>query len=141
MSGDSPPEGAACALHPERLATWVCGRCGTFMCSDCERRTRPEARPMCPGCWELRGRVVPSVVRRSGGTSLPTVGLVLGVISLVPMCIAIQVGSLVINLVALFGARRPPESEQRWKALTGLGLTLLGGLFSAASYFVFSESP
>lgn len=140
MSGDFPPEGATCAGHPEALATWVCGRCGTFMCSGCERRIRPEARPMCPGCWELRGRTVPAATEQ-GGTTLLTVGLVLGVLALFPMCIAVQVGALIVNLIALSKARHPPASLQRWKPLTGLGLTLLGFVFSGVAYFVFSQPP
>ena len=52
------PQGAVCPNHPEVAATWTCGRCGNFMCVACERRTRPEATPMCPACWEMRQRKV-----------------------------------------------------------------------------------
>ncbi|XXF78698.1 hypothetical protein P2318_02770 [Myxococcaceae bacterium GXIMD 01537] len=133
MSLDFPPEGAHCAGHSESLATWVCGRCGTFMCADCERRTRPEARPMCPGCWELRARTVPAQL--SGGTSLPTVGLVLGVLSLIPMCIAVQLGSLVVNLMALGKTREGEARRRRWQVVTGLALTGVGMLLSLGTFF------
>ena len=66
------PEGATCASHPETPASWTCARCGSFMCPDCERRTRPEARPMCPACWDLRFKRVEPNQGRSSGTALQT---------------------------------------------------------------------
>ncbi|MDY7226520.1 B-box zinc finger protein [Hyalangium rubrum] len=120
-----PPEGATCPGHPEAPATWTCGRCGSFMCAECERRTRPEARPMCPACWELRGRNV-TVNQARSGTGLQTAGLVLGVISLIPMCVAIQIASLVLNIVALVKSKEPPADKVRWQPITGLILTAVG---------------
>jgi hypothetical protein len=122
---DFPPEGAVCATHAEAPATWTCNRCGSFLCAACERRTRPEARPMCPNCWALRSRNVTENQGR-GGTNLQTIGLVLGVVSLVPMCVAIQIASLVVNIVALVKARDLPAGHRRWQPITGLILTLLG---------------
>ena len=122
---DFPPEGAACANHAEAPATWTCNRCGSFMCAGCERRTRPEARPMCPSCWALRSRSVPENQGRSR-VGLQTIGLVLGVVSLIPMCVAVQIASLVVNIVAMVKAKDLPEGHPRWKAITGLALTLLG---------------
>ncbi len=120
------PEGAACASHPEALASWTCGRCGSFLCTACERRTRPEARPMCPACWELRARTVPANQGRGGGGGLQTAGLVLGIFSLFPMCVAIQVASLVLNLVALSRVKEAPPGYGRWRPITGLVLTGVG---------------
>jgi hypothetical protein len=80
---------------------------------------------MCPNCWELRSRSVPENQGR-GGTNLQTLGLVLGVCSLVPMCVAFQIASLVVNIVALVKARNLPEGQPRWKSTTGLILTLVG---------------
>lgn len=124
MSVETPPEGASCAGHPDILASWLCGRCGTFMCPECERRVRPEARPMCPTCWDLRARTVnaPEVA----GMGLVVSGLVLGVLSLVPMCIALQIASLVVNGVSLRRTREPPGRERRWMPITGLALTGVG---------------
>lgn len=124
MSVETPPEGASCAGHPEALASWVCGRCGTFMCPECERRVRPEAPPMCPTCWDLRARTVnaPEVA----GTGFVVSGLVLGVLSLVPMCIAVQIASAIVNVVALYRTREPPGRERRWMPVTGLVLTGVG---------------
>jgi len=122
---DFPPEGATCATHAEAPATWTCNRCGSFMCAACERRTRPEARPMCPNCWDLRSRNVTENQGRSGA-NLQVIGLVLGVLSLIPMCVAVQIASLVVNIVALVKARQFPPGHPRWQAITGLSLTLLG---------------
>jgi uncharacterized membrane protein len=80
---------------------------------------------MCPNCWALRSRNVTENQGR-GGTNLQTIGLVLGVVSLVPMCVAIQIASLVVNIVALVKARELPANHRRWQPITGLILTLLG---------------
>jgi hypothetical protein len=120
------PEGATCANHLDTLASWTCARCGSFMCASCERRTRPEARPMCPACWELRNQRVETNQGRSSGTALQTTGLVLGVIALVPMCVAIQIASCIVNIIAIVKAKEPPASLVRWRPITGLALTAVG---------------
>lgn len=120
------PEGASCASHPDIPATWMCARCGSFMCASCECRTRPEAHPMCPACWALRSQRVEANQGRSSGTALQTAGLVLGVIALVPMCVAFQIASLIVNIVALVKAKEPPASLVRWRPITGLALTAVG---------------
>lgn len=119
------PEGATCANHPETPASWTCGRCGSFMCPDCERRVRPEAVPMCAACWELRARTVTPQNISESGTALLTIGLVLGVISLLP-AVALQICSLVVNIMALVRAKESPAREKRWRSVVGLCLTGVG---------------
>jgi hypothetical protein len=124
------PAGAVCPNHPDVAATWTCGRCGSFMCVSCERRTRPEATPMCPACWEMRQRKVPPQEVQSG-TRMQTVGLVLGCISLFPIWF-LQLLSLVINIVAIVKAKEPPARDVRWRPIVGLVLTVLGLVGTAA---------
>ena len=119
------PAGAVCPNHPEVPATWTCGRCGSFMCVGCERRTRPEATPMCPACWQLRERVVVQTVQ--SGTRLQTAGLVLGCISLLPIWF-LQLISLVVNIIAIVKAKESPAREVRWRPILGLALTLVGAV-------------
>ncbi|MFL5346278.1 MAG: hypothetical protein ACJ8AT_15930 [Hyalangium sp.] len=124
------PEGASCASHPDTPASWTCARCGSFMCPACERRIRPEARPMCPACWALRAQRVEANQGRGGGTALQTTGLVLGLLALVPMCVAFQLASLIVNIVALVKAKEPPASLVRWRPITGLVLTAVGAVLT-----------
>jgi hypothetical protein len=115
------PAGARCATHPDLDARWACRRCGAFFCVDCERRTRPEALPMCPSCWDLRSKVVTTSPAKPS-TAIFTSALVLGVVSLVPAPV-LMIISLVVNVIALTRAKdgmRP----QRWKPITGLVLTV-----------------
>ncbi|WP_164011559.1 hypothetical protein [Pyxidicoccus trucidator] len=44
--------GALCPLHPERMASGTCTRCGNFMCETCSERG---TQAMCPGCRERAG--------------------------------------------------------------------------------------
>jgi hypothetical protein len=83
---------------------------------------------MCPACWELRSRNVTVNQARDSGTRLQTAGLVLGVISLIPMsmCVAVQIASLILNIVAWTKAKEPPASRVRWRPQLGLVLTLVG---------------
>lgn len=60
------PEGAACAVHPESAALFVCTRCGTFGCDACVF-SRVEKREVCKTCaskglgepipWERRSEI------------------------------------------------------------------------------------
>src|SRR5262249_6369792 len=112
------PAGARCASHPEVQATWTCKRCGGFMCGDCERRVRPDALPLCPGCWGLRGQ---KVVATAGSTKLENAGLWLGALSFT--CLPpVVIGALVVNLIVL--SRAGPG--QRRKPLLGLALAVAG---------------
>ncbi|MBI3181765.1 MAG: hypothetical protein HYZ28_06445 [Myxococcales bacterium] len=117
--------GAFCAGHPGTKATQCCPRCGAFMCPACERRVRPDSAAMCPSCWELRTRTV--APQKHSGTRLQTAGLVLGIISLIPLP-AVQIASLIVNIIAIARAKEPPASEVRSRPIIGLVLTLLGFL-------------
>ncbi|NTX06314.1 MULTISPECIES: hypothetical protein [Myxococcus] len=124
MSTETPTESASCAAHPDVIASWACGRCGTFMCPACERRMRPEARPMCPACWDLRTRTVNAPERH--GPALPIIGLILGVLSLLPAAVLIQIVAVVVNIIAFGRTREPPNQSLRWMAIAGLALTGVG---------------
>ena len=114
---------AQCPQHPETAAEWTCGRCGTFFCEGCAKRVRPEAVPMCSGCWELRNRTVtPSDVK---GGRLQTAALVVGFFALLPS----PPLQLVALIVCILGVVRVPDEaarKVRWRAVTGLVLTGLG---------------
>lgn len=130
MSGLAPA-GARCATHPETRATWTCKRCGAFMCEACERRVRPDALPLCPGCWELRGQ---RVVAPKPGRGLETAGLWLGGFSL--LCLPpVIMASLVVNGIAL--SRAAPGERQ--KPLLGLGLTAAGIVLAVITLLVSSR--
>lgn len=43
------PAGAVCAHHPEREASWLCARCGSFACDGCVFSTVAR-RPICRSC-------------------------------------------------------------------------------------------
>lgn len=136
-----PPADAFCAEHPEAAATAVCPRCGTFVCRACERRTRPEAVPMCPECWDRRVKVVDE---REGRRAmwLPNTVLGLGVAALIPCIWPLQVGAVVVGLWALsrLGPDSPPSARTRiW---IGMGLGALGlGLSALVMLGVFSSAP
>lgn len=85
---------------------------------------------MCPACWELRLRRVETNQGRGSGTALQTSGLVLGVIALVPMCVAFQIASLIVNIIAIVKAKEPPARLVRWRPITGLVLTVVGVLMT-----------
>lgn len=111
------PVSGTCGLHAGVAAAWACQRCGTFVCTDCERRTRPEAAPLCPKCWELRTAVV---VEQTATESkrMQIGGLVLGVVAFLnPL---VQVASLVLNVRELIKKRGGTRS---WMNVVGLGLT------------------
>ena len=81
---------------------------------------------MCPACWALRTQRVESNQGRGSGTALQTAGLVLGIIAVIPMCVAFQLAALVVNIVALVKAKEPPARLVRWRPITGLALTVVG---------------
>ncbi len=119
----SVPAGSVCASHADAPATYACPRCGSFMCVACERRTRPEAVPLCPNCWDLRSKTtVPQNNDRDA--RLQTTGFVLGFISLLPFW-PVVLASLIINIVSLVKAKPDsPLRPKRWKSVTGLVVTL-----------------
>jgi hypothetical protein len=91
---------------------------------------------MCPACWALRHQRVETHQGRGSSTALQTTGLVLGVIALIPMCVAVQIASLIVNIIALVRAKEPPASLVRWRPITGLVLTALGLIMTVVSVLV-----
>ena len=129
------PAGSFCAWHPENAASWLCGRCGSFMCPACEQRVRPNALPMCPACWELRSRVASAQPKTKGsGTALQTTGLVLGLFALLPIP-ALQIASVITNIVGIAKAKEPPALNVRWRPMVGLSLTGVGLVISFLLFF------
>lgn len=128
------PAGAHCATrsHPPAPATWTCQRCGAFMCEACERRTRPDALPLCPSCWALREQRVAAAPK---GARLENAGLWLGGLSFLPLP-PIIMASLIVNIMVLVRA----PAGARTRGLIGLGLTF-GGLVVTIAVFalVFSR--
>lgn len=117
------PMSGECGFHPGVAAQWACQRCGTFVCTACERRTRPEAPPLCPRCWELRSKaVVEQVVTES--RKLQIAGLVLGIVSFLhPL---FMVGSLIVNIREL--RRKGTSGGSQWMNVAGVSLTGLAVL-------------
>jgi hypothetical protein len=112
-----------CAFD-DNAASAACHRCGTFYCDGCARRTRPDATPMCKNCWESRAKAV-SVNGTHSETRLQTAGLVLGSFALLPIP-ALQLASLVVNLLGFFRAKEGESRRLRWKNTLGLALTGVG---------------
>ena len=110
-------EGARCHRHEEVVAEGTCTRCGLFVCIECARRTRPEARALCPDCWERRTAHVASL---NPPQPLAAISAVLGVLSLLPLP-PIQVAALVTGIVALRRGQGRPEL-----AYAGIGLSIVG---------------
>ncbi|NPC72885.1 hypothetical protein HPP05_24360 [Corallococcus exiguus] len=130
LDANDAPDRAVCARHDDIVANQVCTRCGVFMCPRCERRVRRESPPMCPGCWELRGRTI-TAQAKDPGVTLANSGLFVGVISVIPMCYVAPVVSLVLNTVSLVRNRHPDSPRiHRKKAFAGLALTGIGLLLS-----------
>lgn len=115
---------AACPRHAPAPAEWTCGRCGTFFCEACAFRVRPDARPMCETCWNLRAQTVKPQHASRGG-KLQTAGLVLGVFGLVPNGI-FQLLAGVICVLGLLIANDEDARKARWKPAVGLVMTAIG---------------
>ncbi len=117
------PVSGECGAHPGVAASWACQRCGTFVCTGCERRTRPEAPPLCPKCWDLRTQSVQTQATQES-RRLQIGGLVLGCLSFLhPL---IMVGSLILNIREL--RRGGTSGGSQWMNVVGLGLTGVGML-------------
>jgi hypothetical protein len=117
------PRAGECSGHPGVKADWACQRCGTFVCTECERRTRPEAPPLCPKCWVLREQTVQNQ-EVTESKKLQVGGLVLGLISILhPL---LMVASLILNIRELV---RGKAGANRWMNVAGLcgtGVAVLG---------------
>lgn len=111
------PVAGECSAHPGLKADWACQRCGSFVCTSCERRTRPEAPPLCPKCWALREQTVKNQ-EVTDSKRLQIGGLVIGLFSVLhPL---LMVGSLILNIRELVKGR---GGDYRWMNGVGLGLT------------------
>lgn len=111
------PVTGECAQHPGTPAHWACQRCGTFVCTACENRTRPEAPPLCPKCWALRSQVVQEQAVTES-RKLQIAGLVIGFASFLhPL---VMVASLVLNIRELV---RGSGGTSRWMNVAGVSLT------------------
>jgi hypothetical protein len=87
------------------------------MCTACERRTRPDAPPLCPKCWDLRTATVQDTAAKES-RKLQIGGLLLGVFSFLhPL---VMVASLILNIREL---RRGTGGDSRWMNTAGLVLT------------------
>lgn len=111
------PVAGECATHAGVKADWTCQRCGSFVCNECERRTRPEAPPLCPKCWALRDQAVQVHIAADSGR-MQKAGLVLGLFSLNPL---VMIASFIVNLRELKAGR---GGARRWMNQVGLGLTV-----------------
>jgi len=47
---EEAPERSVCARHPQTVARWACGRCGSFFCPLCARYPAPGGKPLCDAC-------------------------------------------------------------------------------------------
>ena len=110
------PLAGECATHPGVKADWACQRCGSFVCDVCERRTRPEAPPLCPKCWAMREQSV-QTQEITESKKLQISGLFLGLLSIHPLMF---IASLVLNIREL---RRRKEGRYRWMNQAGLALS------------------
>lgn len=91
---------------------------------------------MCPGCWALREKLAPQ--QKESETRLQTSSLVLGLISLVPMCLWVQAIAIVVSIVAIVKAKQGPARAARWRAVVGLVCACLG-LVATIALAVFSQ--
>ena len=121
-------QSAQCYQHGVVERAWPCSRCGTFLCEGCARRTRPTALAMCGECWSLRRAHVATLTRKSGNEAAGI--LVLGLLSLIPMLVPVQLGTIVVSAVMLRRAQPNPV----WPRIA-LGLAVLGLLVSVVLIF------
>ncbi len=122
------PEGTRCAHHIEVQAAWTCRRCGAFFCTECERRTRAEALPMCPKCWDLRSERVEKPGQENS-QRLRIAGLILGVVALIPGCWIVQIAAIIVNILGIVRGRKRQIPREALN-IAGLVLGILGLLFS-----------
>jgi hypothetical protein len=45
------PDRTRCAYHPDTLAAWCCGRCGSFFCPRCATHPSKGSNPVCAKCF------------------------------------------------------------------------------------------
>ncbi|MGQ0505873.1 MAG: B-box zinc finger protein [Myxococcaceae bacterium] len=133
-----PNDEALCSNHPTTPASRLCARCGSFICTDCERRTRPDAMPLCPSCWGARSRTVAPL--SPPPDALPWAGIALGLLpyfcllSWFPVLV-FGVPSIIVNTIVLVRSKAPELRALHWIAIVGLSLSLLS--WSGAAYLYF----
>ncbi len=123
------PVTGECATHAGVKADWACQRCGSFVCKECERRTRPDAPPLCPKCWALRDQVV-QVHAAEDSSRMQKAGLALGIFALNPL---VMIASFIVNIRELKSGR---GGSRRWMNQVGMGLTVVFLLFYVALIFI-----
>jgi len=79
---------------------------------------------MCPSCWQLReSNLEPNATYSE--TRLQTAALVLGSVAILPIP-ALQLGALIVGIIALWKARAGAALEVRWKPALGLAFCGVG---------------
>jgi hypothetical protein len=87
---------------------------------------------MCPSCWELRSRSAAALNTTGNGSRLQTVGLVMGVVALVPGCWILQIISIIVNIVAIAKAKGDKARKARRRPIAGLVLSGIGLIVTIA---------
>ena len=105
-----PAPSGHCAEHPDVPATFECPRCGDYGCRDCERRVTPAAMPICASCWSQREKES-AVVEAKQRLYFPKVALWIGLGALVPCVWPLQVGGIILGIVALARAGGDPRGQ------------------------------
>lgn len=109
-------EGALCALHPDRRARAICGRCGTFCCADCLFVAR-----LCRACSVHEDTTPPSALAIAAalvGLASLFCGFVFGIV-------AIVLGQIELSRIAKGAAPATGQgAAQAGRALGALSLTL-----------------
>lgn len=106
------------------------------MCPDCERRTRPDAVPMCVGCWGVREQKVgPMGAAEKPSTALQTAGLVVGAIAMLPLP-GVQIAALVLTIMGIVRVKSPEARAVRWRSVAGLCLVGVGLVVDVVVFFL-----
>jgi hypothetical protein len=127
-AGTTPaPVDARCATHAQERAVWACGRCGSFFCEACAVRPEPGAQPMCAACVKSRTSSLAGLTPRPPLLErLQMIGLVLGLLSLVPGCLPAFLIGAPVNVAALVMTLRTPDRWRLYLPLSGAVLNLVG---------------
>ena len=122
------PDGAVCALHPDRAAARACVRCGTFacggclvgedLCTECKRRLLREGTPWTP--QEKARAVARTRIRRA--ERLLRFELILGALATVVL-VAVAGGGLPAGL--------RPVGLGMWLIAASLGIVVAGNALSS----------
>lgn len=108
------PPGARCAVHPEREAIYVCGRCGNFICSQCTQLGQL-GDIWCAACEEHAPSGIPWEERKTLG---------------VPRAFWETLKETLVAPTTFF-ARRPREPATLPALLYGFSFTFIVGIATA----------